>query len=141
MKHRIIIVIVGLLLFASISILKIIGFPEQVTWCRSSFLCEEFWRRGVFWPISESVYYLILALVLLIPFPYHFLKTWMKIMIPYTIVALIIISLTPPLCGGMICFDRTLVASGLSKLFLISTIIILLAKGLYLLISSKKKSN
>jgi hypothetical protein len=59
-------------------------------------------------------------------------------MIPYSIIAFIIVSLTAPLCGGMVCFDRTLVASGLSKIFLILTILILLTKSIYLFFKNRK---
>ena len=140
MKHRIIIFLILLSSFFIMFYSKWLKFPEQIGLCLNDFMCEEFWIRGVFWPINESIIYLISSLTILIFFPYTFLKTWLKIMIPYAIVAFIIVSLTAPLCSGMICFDRTLVASGLSKIFLILTIIILLIKSIYLLVTSKRKS-
>lgn len=103
--------------------------------------CKSEWLDGFWFPVYKSLPYLIASLSLLIFFPYSFLKTWMKIMIPYSIIAFIIISLTAPLCGGMICFDRTLIATGLSRLFLILTILILLTKSIHLLIISKRRKH
>jgi hypothetical protein len=41
----------------------------------------------------------------------------------------------------MICFDRTVVASGLSKIFLILTVLILVIKGIYLFVVKSKKNS
>ena len=139
MKHRIIIFIVLVFLIALIPISKWLGIPEKISWCYSNFICESFWIRGVYWPLKESLIYLISALTVLIFFPISFLRIWLKIMVPYLVVAFLIIITTPELCGGMICFDRTLMATGLSKLFLISTVVILLFRSIYLLIISKRK--
>lgn len=139
MKHKIILFLVLILLLALIPLSKWLRFPAEIGFCNNDFLCEEFWRRGIYWPIHDSLLYIISSLVLLIFFPFHFLKTWMKIAIPYAIVALLIVVATSPLCSAMICFDRTLVASGLSKIFLILTILILLIKLVYNFVISKRK--
>jgi hypothetical protein len=100
--------------------------------------CKSDWLDGIWFPIYKSLIYIIFSIALLIFFPYTFLKTWMKIMLPFAFIAFFFIVMTPPLCGGMICFDRTLIASGLSKIFLTLTILILLSKSIYLFIISKK---
>jgi len=140
MKHRIIVILILVLLILVMFFSTLLKFPEKNGLCQSDFACEEFWVRGVFWPINYSLIYLISSLALLIFFPYPFLKAWLKIMIPYFVIAFIAVITTPALCGGMICFDRTLVATGLSKLFLILTILILISKGVYVLIISKRKN-
>lgn len=140
MRHRIILFLVLVALVILIPISKWLRFPEQIGLCHGDFLCESFWTRGVFWPINESVYFIISSIALLIFFPFAYLKTWMKIMLPYAFIALFLIVMTPALCSGMICFDRTLIASGLSKIFLILTILILIIKSIYLFIISKRKS-
>jgi hypothetical protein len=138
MKHRIILFLVLAILVILIPVSKWLRFPTEIGLCNKDFLCEEFWIRGVFWPMNDSVYYIISSIALLIFFPYSFLKTWMKIMLPYAFIAFFLVVMTSPLCSGMICFDRTLVASGLSKVFLILTILILISKSIYLFVLSKK---
>ncbi len=139
MKHRIIIIFataVLSLMFWKIDILK---DPKVFGICLDEKgFCRADWLDGVWFPLLNALPYLISSLALLIFFPYSFLKIWMKIMIPYSIIAFIIVSLTAPLCGGMVCFDRTLVASGLSKIFLILTILILLTKSIYLFFKNRK---
>lgn len=101
---------------------------KLINFCGSDFLCQSFWFRGVILPFNVSLIYLILSIVLIIILPLSFLKTWLKIIIPFSIIGIIITILTPELCGGMICFDRTLVASGFGKLFLIITLVTVLVK-------------
>lgn len=139
MRHKIILFLVLLILVTLIPISKWLRFPVEAGLCVNDFMCESFWVRGVSWPLNDSLLYLISSIALLIFFPFSFLKIWMKIMIPYFIIAFITVATTPAVCGGFLCFDRTLIASGLSKLFLILTILILLVKGIYLLIVSKRK--
>ncbi len=141
MKHRIILFAVLILLLVLIPISKWLRFPAEIGFCNNDFLCEEFWLDGIAIPLYNSLIYIISSITLLIFFPFNFLKTWMKIMIPYSIIAFIIVSLTEPLCGGMICFDRTVVASGLSKIFLILTVLILVIKGIYLFVVKSKKNS
>jgi len=139
MKHRIIVFILVTLLgiiFLSADYFKnpnIFGVCVGING-----FCKSDWLDGVWFPVYKSLIYIISSLTILIFFPFHYLKTWMKIMIPYSVVAFIIVSLTSPLCSGMICFDRTLVASGLSKIFLILTVLILLTKSIYSLFVSRK---
>jgi len=47
--------------------------------------------------------------------------------------------MTPDICSGMICFDRTNVALGLSKLYLILTVLIVIIKTIFDFIVSKNK--
>ncbi len=117
---------------------KLFIAPENLKLCSNDLLCETFWVRGVYWPFHESIYFLIVSMALILVFPFSFLKTWLKIMIPFSVLAFIAIIATPGLCGGMLCFDRTLVASGMSKIFLFLTILILLIKGIYLWIIARK---
>ncbi|MEI7513024.1 MAG: hypothetical protein WCJ74_00180 [bacterium] len=140
MKHRIIllvfVVISGLVLwfadfFKDPNVIRVcVGVDDQ---------CVSDWFYGVWLPVYKSLPYLISSIAILIFFPYNFLKIWMKIMIPYFVLALLLVATTSALCGGMICFDRTLIATGLSKIFLILTILILLIKSIYLFVISKRK--
>jgi hypothetical protein len=139
MKHRIIIIIAVAILGIIFWKMDMFKDPRVFGVCKEiDDLCESNWFYGVIVPLYKSLPYLISSLALLVFFPYSFLKIWMKIMIPYSIIAFIIVSLTAPLCGGMVCFDRTLVASGLSKIFLILTILILLTKSIYLFFKNRK---
>ena len=132
MKYRIILVFTTILLWVIAWYLRSLLQSGSVGVCNGSFSCESILFRGVAWPFVDSSSYLIISTLILAFLPYSFLKTWLKIMIPYFIIALILVIETPILCGGMICFDRTLVASGLAKLFLILTILIIFSKSMYL---------
>jgi hypothetical protein len=141
MKHRIILFIVVLILGALFWYADFFKDPKILNICSNvDDLCESDWFYGIWVPIYRSLSYIISSIALLIFFPYSFLKTWMKIMLPYVFIAFFLVVMTSPLCSGMICFDRTLVASGLSKVFLILTILILLIKSIYLIIVPKRKS-
>ena len=138
MKHRIYLVFVVILLVILIPFSKWLRFPAENGLCNNNFLCESYWLDGVALPLSNSLIYLIFSVAILIPFSFSVLKTWLKIMIPYFIVSLYFVAVTPDVCGGMLCWDRTLVASGLSKVFLILTILIVLTKSIYLFVVSKR---
>ncbi len=141
MKHRIVIglaVVIFGIIFWKIDYFK---DPEVLGICSGvKGFCKMDWLEGVWFPILNLLPYLISSLALLIFFPYSFLKTWLKIMVPYFIIAFIVVVASPALCGGVGCIDRTLMATGLSKIFLGLTILILLSKSVYLLIISKRKS-
>ncbi len=139
MKHRIILFIICLILGALLLYSDFFKNPINLGFCGQGGLCESNWFYGVFLPTYNSLIYLIIAISVLIFLPYSFLKTWMKIMIPYFVVALMLVINTDSLCGGMICFDRNIVASGFAKIFLILTILIILSKSIYLFVVSKKK--
>jgi hypothetical protein len=132
MKHKIILVSVTILLGVIAWYFRSLLQSGSIGLCNGNFSCESILFRGVAWPFINSSSYLIVSTLILAFIPYSFLKIWLKIMIPYFIIALILVIETPALCGGMICFDRTLIASGLAKLFLILTILIILSKSLYL---------
>jgi hypothetical protein len=139
MKHRIIIFVLGMVLGLAFWFADFFKDPNIMGVCIGvGGFCKSDWLDGVWFPIYKSLPYLISSLALLIFFPYSFLKTWMKIMLPYAFIAFFLVVMTSPLCSGMICFDRTLVASGLSKVFLILTILILISKSIYLFVLSKK---
>ena len=141
MKRKIIffvlIIIFSILLWFS----KYLLSQDAIGICQGGFLCESFWFRGVLWPLHESLLYLIVSMIPFILLPFSFLKIWLKIIIPYFIIAIFFIISTPEVCSGIICFDRTLVASGFAKLFLILTILIIIGKSIHLFVISKKKNN
>ncbi len=140
MKHRIILIGTALVFGIVYWYADFFKDPRTLGICPAvDDLCESNWFYGVWVPAYRSLSYIFFSIILLIFFPYTFLKTWMKIMLPYAFIAFFLIVMTPPLCGGMICFDRTLIASGLSKVFLILTILILISKSIYLFIVSKRK--
>jgi len=62
-------------------------------------------------------------------------------MVPYFIITFLLTIHTPALCSGMLCDDRTLIASGFAKLFLILTILIIVGKSIQLFVISRKNKN
>lgn len=141
MKRRIILISIILLLGFVFWSLKYLVQPEILGLCINNGLCDSFWSLGVSWPLHESLLYLIASMIPFIFLPFSFLKIWLKIIIPYFIIALFFIISTPEVCSGIICFDRTLVASGFAKLFLILTILIIIVKSIHLFVISKKENN
>jgi len=137
-KYRIIILSISFVFFILFLLSKVLRFPENIGLCHNNGLCESFWLDGVAIPLFWSLPYLIISTLLLIFFSKNTFKLWVKIMIPAFIIFLIITITTPDICSGMICFDRTLVASGFAKLFLIFTVLIVLIKSIYNFIVSRK---
>ncbi len=139
MKHRIILavicIILGLLYFYS----DFFKNPVNLGMCANGGWCESDWFYGFFLPVYNFLLYIIISFIVLILFSYSYLKLWMKIMIPYFVIALLLVINTKPLCGGMICFNRTIIAGGFAKLFLIFTILIIIGKSIQLFIISKNK--
>jgi len=138
MKYRIILIFVILLLGIIFGFLKYLLHPETIGLCQNNGLCNSFWSLGVAWPLHESLLYLIISIIPLIFLPFSFLKIWLKIMVPYFLIVLIFIIRTPDLCSGFLCWDRTLVASGFAKLFLILTVLIIIIQSIYFFIISKR---
>ena len=126
MKHRIILgIIIILLVF--------------LFWSTDLFKNNEFWFDGIAIPLYWSLPYLIGSMIGMILLPYSFLRFWLKIMIPYFLIALVLTINTPSSCGSFfVCWDRTIIASAFSKLFLILTLIIVAFKSIQLYISSRR---
>ena len=138
MKHKITLISVVLLLSLIFLFVSKSLNGDSLWVCQGDFLCQSFWFRGVLWPLHESLLYIIFATTFLVFLPLFFLKIWLKIIVPYFFIALIITISTPELCGGMICFDRTLVATGFGKIFLALTVFIIIGKSIHLFILSRK---
>ncbi len=138
-KYRVVILSISIFFFISFLLSKVLRFPENLGLCHGSGLCESFWLDGVSIPLYWSLPYLIISTFLLFFFSKNTFKLWAKIMIPVFIISLIITITTPDICSGMICFDRTLVASGFSKLFLIMTVLILIVMSIYDHVIFKRK--
>ena len=130
-KYRIVILSISLAFFVLFLLSKVLRFPENIGLCHNDGLCESFWLDGVAIPLYWSLPYLIISTLLLLFFSKKTFKLWAKIMVPVFIISLIITITTPDICSGMICFDRTLVASGFAKLFLILTVLIVLIKTIF----------
>ncbi len=140
-KYRMIIflfMLVFAILFYFTSFLRYPNFINNLWLCNNNGLCEFFWSRDIAWPLYSFLPYLFISTFLLLFFSKNTFKLWAKIMVPVFIVSLIITITTPDICSGMICFDRTLVASGFAKLFLIFTVLIIFIKLTYDLIISKR---
>jgi len=138
-KYRIVILSISLVLFVLFLLSKVLRFPENIGLCHNGGLCESNIFYGIWLPLHNSILYLLASTFLLLFSPKNTFKLWAKIMIPVFIVSLLIIITTPDICSGMICFDRTLVASGFAKLFLILTILIIVIKSVYNLFVRKTK--
>jgi len=138
MKHRIILILIAVLLGVIALYFESLLRSETIGVCQGNTLCESSWFRGVIWPFLDSFWYVIISILFFVLFPFSFLKIWMKIMIPYFVVAFLLVASTPPLCSGFLCWDRNLIASGLAKLFLILTILIILSKSIYLWVISRR---
>ncbi|MEI6480634.1 MAG: hypothetical protein WCO12_03920 [bacterium] len=138
MRHRIILAVI---IFFFGALFYFWNFFKDLTFfgvCSQKGFCESDWLDNVWFPVYNIFPYLIASVSILIFFPFIFFKTWLKIILPYSVISLILISITPGLCGGMVCFDRTDVAQGLSKIFLILTILIIIGKSIHLLVISKR---
>ena len=138
-KYRMIATLISVILFLLLILSKVLRFPENIGLCNNDGLCESFIFYGLWLPFFNSIFYFFISSFLLIFFPKNTLKLWAKIMIPTFVIFFVITIMTPDLCGGMICFDRTNVASALSKLFLILTALIVIIKSIYNLIVLRKK--
>ena len=137
-KYRIIILSISFVFFILFLLSKALRFPENIGLCHNNGLCESNIFYGIWLPFYNSIFYIFISTFLLIFFSKNTFKLWAKIIIPVFIISLIITITTPDICSGMICFDRTLVASGFAKLFLILTVIIIFIKLAYDLIISKR---
>ncbi len=117
MKHRIILILIAICLLA---VFKFFG------------LLDSYW--------SYSLPYLIISLFLMTLLPVKFIKIWLIIMIPILLISLVISLNTSKTCSGWaICFDRIIVVKGLSKLFLILTVLIVISKFIYIWSVSRKE--
>lgn len=141
MKRRIILISSILILSLIFVLGNFLKNQYFISFCGEQGLCQSFWFYGIWLPFYNTIFYIIGAIVLFLFLPFSFLKIWLKIIIPYFIIALFFIISTPEVCSGIICFDRTLVASGFAKLFLILTILIIIGKSINLFVISKKKNN
>ena len=139
-RYRLVIISISLLLFLLFFLSKNLRFPEHFILCKNDGLCESFWFYGVWLPFHDSIFNLFVSVFILIFLSLNTLKLWLKIMIPFSLFALYVIITTPDICSGMICFDRTLVASGFGKVFLRLTILIVIIKTIYDYIILKKKN-
>lgn len=138
-KYRVFIIIILSFLFILFFLEKKLRFPVENGWCdKGDMPCESFWLDGIAMPIKYSLVYIISGVFLILFTTYSLFKLWLKIIIPFSILALIIIADTPALCVGMVCFDRTVIASGFAKLFLILTVLIIISKSIHLWIISRK---
>lgn len=114
--HRIILVSITILLVAVFYIFNLI---------------DTYW--------ATTLPYLISSIIIISIFNYSYTIIFLYIMLPVFLISLAITLNTSLTCDSWaICFDRTLVASGFSKLFLILTILIILSKSLYLWIVSRR---
>jgi hypothetical protein len=138
LKSRIAMIILLVVLVVVLILIHYLKTQTILFFCEKNILCESEFFYGVLIPIYYSLFYLILSFLVLIFLPYSFLKLWLKVMIPYSIIALILIIETPALCGEIICFDRTDVAGGFSKLFLILTVLIIISKFIHLYFLSRR---
>lgn len=138
MKRRIILIIVIVILSFLLWLSKYLLSQSTISFCHNDFLCVSLWFRGILWPLHDSFIYLIIAIIPFIFLPFSFLKIWLKIMIPYFVIVLILTIFTPDVCSGFLCWDRTLVASGFAKLFLILTILIIIGKFIQLFMASRR---
>jgi hypothetical protein len=138
MKFRVIMIILSIILGIILAFIHYSETRAILNFCGNDVLCESKWLFGVIKPLYVSLIYIVFSLLSMSFISYSFLKLWLKIMVPYFVIALALVISTPALCGEMICFDRTLVAGGFSKIFLILTILIIISKSLYLYIISRK---
>jgi len=138
-KHKLIIILISLIFFVLYLLSKVLRFPENIGLCNNNGLCESNFFYGVWLPFYNSVFYIFISSFLLIFFPKKLFKLWTKIMVPVFVFFLLITIMTPDICSGMICFDRTNVALGLSKLYLILTVLIVIIKTIFDFIVSKNK--
>jgi len=139
LRSKIILLIISIVMVILCCAIYFLKTKTLLAPCNDSLLCESTLFYGIVLPLYNSLIYLIISIAIMIFFSFHFLKIWMKIIIPYFIVALLLVISTPALCEGMICWDRTLVASGLAKLFLILTVLIVISKSIYIWSVSRKE--
>ncbi len=104
-NYRFILGVLVIFLFVMIFVSKLLRFPQEIGLCYKDLLCESFWLDGVALPLYSSLPYLIISILILVLFSYSFLIIWMKIMIPFSLIALVLVVQTRYLFGGIIFFD------------------------------------